>query len=170
MSHPTATWSVTIPEVVNPVAAPDPVAPSQPASGLQSQLGRGVIHPFRRDKKGDFASAVGKDAVTAGVTQILGTIARSQVASGEVPWRGEFGSLAHLLVHGQNTPEIVELANHYVVDALARWEPRAQVKQTDIQRPADSPNVVIIAVRFDFIDINTGAAIFQDLETSIQIP
>ena len=170
MTHPTTTWPLDATITVDPVGPDEPTAVVEAKFTVQSMFGRGVMRPFRRDKKGDFANGDGPELVKAAVMQILGTKATSQFAAGEVPWRGGFGSLLHLLLHAQNNPALFELANHYVVQALSRWEPRIRVTQVSIESSATEENKVFIDCVYDFIDINTGNVVFQDLETRIQIP
>lgn len=49
-------------------------------------LGRGLVHPFRRDKKQDFAFAEGEELVRSAVGQVLGTASASDFTDGELPW------------------------------------------------------------------------------------
>lgn len=173
MSHPTITWPLigeggTAPETVPP-SGPDAL-PSNRADF--APFGFGIIRPFQRDQKGDFATAQDATLVIAAIGQILGTVASSDFTQGELPWRPEFGSLLHLLRHRPNTPALDELARRYVVDALQKWERRIVVTDTSVGRSFDEDgglNSLVIRVRFNFIATATGAVIFQDLESSITI-
>lgn len=100
------------------------------ASPLDSFLGNGIIRPFQRDKKNDFANASGPRLVRSTVGQILGTQAEGEVANGELPWRHGFGSQMYLLKHRKGRI-VAELGRQYAQDALARWEPRVVVTQVD---------------------------------------
>ena len=62
---------------------------------------RGLIAPFRRDKKRDFASGSGPDLLRAKVLQALLTEGAGPRSSGELPWRTSFGAGLHLLRHQQ---------------------------------------------------------------------
>lgn len=95
-------------------------------SPLDSFLGNGIIRPFQRDKKNDFANASGKRLVSSTIGQILGTQAQGQVANGEIRWRQDFGSLFYLLKHRKGRI-VKELGRQYAQDALNRWEPRVVV-------------------------------------------
>ena len=119
-------------------------------------LGFGLIRPFRRDRKTDFAAAGGEAVVRSAVGQILGTMAASDVTPGELPWRTELGSLLHLLRHQKNDAALQELARVHVVDALRRWEPRVQVTTVQVTRERDrGGNVLAIRLRYNII--STGA-------------
>lgn len=101
------------------------------SAGAPAFLGTGVFRPLRRDEKNDFASGSGVDLIKASIGQILGTRARDGNQGGELKWRGNFGSLLHKLKHKKMTPGIEELARTYVINALARWEPRIALKRVE---------------------------------------
>lgn len=119
-------------------------------------LGFGLLRPFRRDLKADFAADGGERLVRSAVGQILGTIASSDVTPGELPWRTEFGSLVHLLRHQKNDAVLQELARVYVIDALKRWEPRVVVTSVHVSRERqEGDDVLAIRLRYDLISRNT---------------
>lgn len=119
-------------------------------------LGFGLIRPFQRDGRADFAAAGGEQLVRSAVGQVLGTIGASDLTPGEVPWRHDFGSLLHRLRHQKNDSVLQELARVYVVDALKRWEPRVVVTDVRIHREQhDGENVLAIRLRYDVISANT---------------
>ncbi len=174
MSHPTTSWPLiptvpTGPVPVPPGGATGATAPS--ALNQFSPLGNGIIRPFQRDQKGDFAHASDVALVKAALGQILGTAASSQYTQGELPWRPEFGSLLHHLKHRPNNQTLDELARTYVLEAVARWEPRVRINEVSIARSSapGGENTFTIRVSFSFVDIATGAVLQKDLETSILI-
>ncbi len=118
-------------------------------------LGVGLLRPFRRDGKADFAAAGGEALIRSSVGQILGTVGSSDFTQGEIPWRTELGSMLRLLVHQPNNRVLQELARVYVVDALKRWEPRVRVTSVQVTREQlDGENVLAIHVRYDVIAAN----------------
>jgi uncharacterized protein len=122
---------------------------------MQEFLGFGLLRPFRRDQKADFAAAGGEAVVRSAVGQILGTVGASDFTQGELPWRTEFGSLLHLLRHQKNDRVLEELARVYVVDALRRWEPRVVVTSVQVMREQqDGENVLAIRLRYNLISTN----------------
>jgi phage baseplate assembly protein W len=122
----------------------------------QEFLGFGLLRPFRRDLKADFAATGGAAVVQSAVGQVLGTVGASDFTQGELPWRTEFGSLLHLLRHQKNDVVLQELARVYVVDALKRWEPRVLVTSVDVAREQqDGENVLAIRLRYNVISTNT---------------
>lgn len=134
-------------------------------------LGSGLLQPFRRDRKRDFANAQGLDLVRACVAQVLGTqCSDASGYAGEIPWRPEFGSSLYRLRHKKGVV-LQELARLYVADALARWEPRVRVSRVDIEHDLTS-RTLTIRLRYDVIEQNTAGnnVIFQDVEQAIGLP
>lgn len=139
-------------------------APTAPVAGFREPsaslsggefLGFGLLRPFRRDLKSDFASAGGESLLRSAVGQVLGTMAQSDVTHGELPWRTEFGSRLHLLRHRKNDAVLQELARAYVVEALKRWEPRISVTSVSATKEVlDGANVLALRIRYNLITSN----------------
>lgn len=152
--------SASFPLLPEPTTAPPSAGAAAeleaPARGTGAEfLGFGLLRPFRRDLKADFAADDGERLVRSAVGQILGTMAGSDFTQGELPWRTEFGSLLHLLRHQKNDAVLQELARVYVVDALKRWEPRVVVTSVRVTRERqDGENVVAIRLRYNIISTN----------------
>jgi hypothetical protein len=106
----------------------------------------GLLTPFRRDKKRDFASGSGPELLRAKVLQALMTEGAGPRASGELPWRTSFGAGLHLLRHQRNDEVLSALARVYVRDALARWVPSAQLVTLQVSRD-DASLVLRLRVR-----------------------
>lgn len=100
--------------------------------GTQVFERRGLVLPFQRDQKSDFANASGVEVLKSSVRQILGTRCSDGRIPGEIPWLQSFGSLLYKLRHQTVRPVVKYQARAYVVDALARWEPRIRVRRVDI--------------------------------------
>jgi len=137
----------------------------------QQPFGNGLTHPFRRDRKSDFANTFGPELVASAVSQIIGTMASSEASEGEVPWRPDFGSLIHLLKHQPNNEILQELGRTCVVQAVGRWESRVRITDVTVSKAtnAQRDDTMELNVRFNFVDLNTGKVIFEDLEASIVI-
>lgn len=169
------TWPLQISAAAAP-AADEVVSPTDRAIavGAQAHLGYGLLRPFRRDRKNDFANGGGVELVKAAVGQVLGTLASSDYTVGEVPWRTEFGSLLSLLRHNNNDDEQQELARYYVLRALRRWEPRVTLKRTTISRkagPDGQETVLEIRIVYDIIQYNVlgNQVVLPDVEQVQQI-
>jgi len=152
--------SASFPLLPEPLPTAPPVAAGVEAEGTARAagsefLGFGLLRPFRRDLKADFAADGGERLIRSAVGQVLGTMAGSDFTQGELPWRTEFGSLLHLLRHQRNDAVLQELARVYVVDALKRWEPRVVVTSVRITRERESgENVLAIRLRYNVISAN----------------
>lgn len=158
---------------------PDP-APAAPGSSggasaalttspIDSICGFGLLRPFQRDQKNDYASDGGAALVRSAVGQILGTRAQSGGSQGEVPWRPELGSKMYIL-RMRKGPAQNELARAYAQEALRRWEPRVSVSRVTTEY--DQVNRALVAhVAFDVIDRNKpgNAVLLGGLNVSVAI-
>lgn len=150
------------------------VGPSPKLLGGGDLFGYGLLRPFRRDRKLDWAAAGGVRLVTACVGQVLGTRAASDFSQGELPWRTEFGSKLYLLRHAANDDTTRELARIYIAEALVRWEPRVRVTGVEIvSEEVEGLGEVALAirVRFDLVDRNTAgnAVLLPGLEAVVPL-
>ena len=132
--------------------------------------GRGLLRPFRRDRRQDFSSGHGIELVAAAVGQVLGTICSSEQTSGELPWRTEFGSLLHVLRLSNASPALVEKGRAFVALALARWEPRVRVEAVRITRVRrEGGEALSIRVQWHLVAQGTDRVIVPGLETEIAL-
>jgi len=106
---------------------------------------RGVITPFRRDRKRDFASDDGDALLASKVVEVLATEGATARSSGELPWRTAFGTPLQLLRHQKNDVALGELARIYIRDAFRRWLPDATLLGVSVVR--DGPTLSV-RVRF----------------------
>ena len=93
---------------------------------------RGLLLPFQRDRKRDFASGSAAELLAAKVEQVLAIEGETPRSSGELPWRTAFGSGLHLLRHQRNDAALAALARVYVRDALKRWAPEAELMDVTV--------------------------------------
>jgi uncharacterized protein len=130
----------------------------------------GLLRPFRRDQKSDFAAGGGVALIRSAVGQILGTIGASEFTQGEVPWRTDMGSLLRLLLHQRNDAMLQELARVHVVDALRRWEPRVRVTAVRMRRERDQgENVLVMELRYDLVTTSDGVVLLTDVEQRLVV-
>ena len=117
---------------------------------MSSQLG--LLIPFRRDRKRDFASGTGTDLLRSRVTQVLATEGATAGSAGELPWRTSFGSAIHLLRHQANDHALAELARVYARDALRRWVPGAEVANVEVERDGTALTLRLRVVQRELVD------------------
>jgi hypothetical protein len=106
---------------------------------------RGLITPFRRDRKRDFANDVGDVLLASKVSQVLATECASNALAGELPWRTSFGTRLQLLRHRNNDAALGELARVYVRDAFQKWLPEATLVAAVVVADGDA---LTLRVRF----------------------
>ncbi len=95
---------------------------------------KGLLVPFRRDRKRDFASGTGAELLRSKVLQTLMTCGATPRSSGELPWRTAFGAGLELLRHHRNDAALAELARVHARDALKRWVPEAELVEVAVTR------------------------------------
>lgn len=155
-----ATWLLQTPTTASAASA-------EVGQGAVPFERRGVLMPFQRDEKQDFANGEGVELIMSNVQQILGTRAQTDTAPGELPFDPELGSWLHLLRHQNVTPVLRHQAEVYVVGALGRWEPRVEVTRVSVERGA---RVITIRTRFDIVDrYSRGAVLASDLEVVTEL-
>jgi len=125
---------------------------SDDVTPLDRFLGFGIVRPFQRDKKNDFASTGGRELVRSVLGQILGTRAQGEHTDGEIVWRQELGSKLHTLKHRKGNL-VRELARVYAQEAIDKQEPRIRV--ANITPTFDrQQRAITLKVVADFIDQN----------------
>ena len=139
---------------------------------LPSSLGHGLLWPFRRDLKNDFANDGGLSLIRSCVAQVLGVRASSDDGNvqGELPWRPEFGSKLYLLKHMRGHV-LTAFAGVYVREALQRWEPRVVV--TSVETKFDeTARTLTIFLRYNVLAKNVpgSAVIFEDVDQLLNLP
>lgn len=157
-----------------PPAAPSPpISNPLPPQTFKSFLGRGIVAPFRRDRKTDFASASGEALVRSRVAEILGVQCSDAggTLQGELPWRHAFGSMLYRLKHKKGIV-LQELARVYVIDALRRWEPAVQVSNASVVSFDRDTRTLTIRLRYDVIKVNSpsNAVVLQGIDQTIDVP
>lgn len=144
----------------------------------KAYLGYGLLAPFVRDQKGDFANAGGVELVKSCVAEVLGTDCASEdgKVQGELPWDPEFGSLLFLLRHRQMDEVLVQVARVYIADALRRWEPRVRLSDVQFEKVKSSetvqiPDAFLVHLTYDFISENSDAnqVVLSDINQTVRV-
>jgi uncharacterized protein len=103
-------------------------------------LGRGMAFPVWQDSAGrpqqsarigmtgGFEEAAGVRKIEESIRIILGT------QHGERAMRPAFGCNLRSLVFAPNNDATANIARHYVAEGLARWEPRIEVLEVEVNR------------------------------------
>ena len=101
----------------------------------------------------DVSRAIGMSAYEKSVEEsvriILGT------TPGERLMRPDFGCRLGELVFSPNSHRTASLAEHYVREALTRWEPRVILKEVKARLSAEDPGRVDIGIHYELRSVNT---------------
>ena len=145
--------------VTYPLAVPASIAAAiaEAEEGTPPFLLRGLVTPFRRDQKSDFANDVGEALIRSNVRQILMTKGPSNLTAGELRWFSEFGSLTHTLRHSNSNIVLSEIARVFVIEAMRRWEPRVRITRTKVELLRKA-RLAELTVLFNIIDLQAPAA------------
>ena len=105
----------------------------------QEYLGRGWTFPFGFDSAtGGVATSVGEDNIRQCIAVILAT------KPGERQMLPKFGCRIHEMLFAPNTAATAAMIEHYVREALERWEPRIEVVEVQaVPRANGQINVVL---------------------------
>lgn len=150
-----------------------PAVPERTVSNSKSvvspiSFGHGLLTPFRRDGKGDFAHAADIELIRSNLRQVLYTTSSSPQSFGELPWRPEFGSqLGNLRF--RNLDELtIELARTYLVDAIKTWLPRIRIKRSNIEADHDK-YILSVTVHYDILNGTRRSVIAPNLNDTVQV-
>ena len=106
-------------------------------------LGQGWQFPVGVNNRGSLAMTRGERDIEIAILVILAT------NRGERVMRPEFGSSLHEFVFAPNSPTTHGLLAYHVQEALARWEPRIDVQEVDVQPDPDDGSRVLISIRYE---------------------
>lgn len=163
---------VTTTQATVPVTVADPSGAAA-ANPLDAFLGSGLLGPFQRDRKGDFANGSGVAVVKSAIRQILGVRGANDRVQGELPWRTEFGSSLPLLRHRNNDLLLEDFARVFVIEAVERWEPRVTITdvQTERRDSAFGANtILLVTVKFKLIEQNVPGNNVLLAEQTVDVP
>jgi phage baseplate assembly protein W len=134
-------------------------------------LGAGVLAPLRRDGKGDFSNGVGIEVVESSLRVILGTLCAGPRNNGEVPFNQNLGCALKLLRHrNMDDPTTEELATHYVLEAIARNEPRVKVKSMGFVS-SKTENKLSLRMTYDIVERGSSGinVVSSDLQLETEL-
>lgn len=121
--------------------------PSVPLDDYDTRF-RGLVAPLTRKQEGFFQSAYTRDIIKSSILMILNT------RIGERAFLPTFGSLLHTLLFQLDADHVVKLAEKYVTDSLATWEPRIRLRrvQTSIDGSVVTVNVTYVIISLSVED------------------
>lgn len=105
-------------------------------------LGSGWKFPPELDSRGCIKLAHQEQDIDEAIRIILLT------RKGERPMRPQFGSDLHNLIFAPNDAGTAGLARRYVMEALARWEPRIEVLEVDARPDRAEPERLRVSIQY----------------------
>lgn len=110
----------------------------------QTQFGRGIICPFQRDGKGDFANSDGMSLLKSDIRELIGLVGSSVNDPGELPWDPDRGSRISSLRHRHLHAEMTRaLAEQYTATPLRVYENRIRTGPAKIDTSDGKLNISI---------------------------
>lgn len=116
---------------------------------MRNILGSGWAFPVRTDVHGGIASASYEKSVEESIRIILGT------TPGERVMRPDFGCKINDIVFAPNSSKTVSLAEHYIEEALIKWEPRIILKSVSGSQDDGNPGLINIRIDYEIRSVNT---------------
>jgi hypothetical protein len=98
-----------------------------------NEYGHGIICPFQRDGKGDFANAGGLALVRSDVAELIGIIGPTVTQPGELPWDTERGTRINAMKHRHMHAEMSRVTAEQLISGPIRiYEKRVRPARTEI--------------------------------------
>src|SRR3954471_8713685 len=113
-------------------------------------LGSGLSFPLSVDRRGGIALATGEQDVDQAIEIILST------APGERPMRPEFGCGVHDFVFDSIDANTIGNMEQAIRQALARWEPRIEVKNVAFDASDALSGLLTIDITYEVRATNTA--------------
>ncbi|WP_020614521.1 GPW/gp25 family protein [Sediminispirochaeta bajacaliforniensis] len=112
-------------------------------------LGTGIAFPFSVGDNGQILTVSNERSVENSIRIILGT------TKGERLMRPDFGCDLNNLVFSPNGARTYALAQHYIEEALHRWEHRIVLEEVLVAPDADDETRINISIQYKIRSINT---------------
>lgn len=106
-------------------------------------LGSGWAFPVALDVRDRVALVQGERDIEQAIRIILLT------PKGQRPRRPEFGCQIHDLIFAPNDTTTAGLAEYYIHEALAMWEPRITVRNVLAEPDPDEPERLLIRIEYE---------------------
>jgi len=121
-----------------------------------NEFGHGIICPFIRDGKGDFAHGTGRALLRSDIAELIGIIGPTATTPGELPWNTEIGSRVLLMKHRRMHVEMIRAtADQMAAGVVRRWEKRARPGPTEV---VVDYNRQEMRLRFSYIPLGRSTA------------
>lgn len=112
-------------------------------------LGKGWSFPVVPDVQGRVKFSQHEKSIEESIRIILNT------TPGERLMRPDFGCAINEMIFTPNTPQSITLAEHYITEAIIKWEPRVILKEVKGEPDKDNPVLVNIKIHYEIRSVNT---------------
>ncbi|MDR2096172.1 MAG: GPW/gp25 family protein [Treponema sp.] len=112
-------------------------------------LGKGWAFPISPDIQGNIKFSQYEKSIEESVRIILST------SPGERLMRPDFGCMINEMIFSPNSPQAITQAEHYVREAIIRWEPRVILKEVKGAADPGNPVMVKIHIHYEIRSVNT---------------
>lgn len=112
-------------------------------------LGVGWKFPIRINAKGGLSYSKYEQDIEEAIWIILGT------AKGERVMLPNFGCGIHDLVFSPINPTTIGDIEHYVTDALEKWEPRIELQKVNVEQDLEEKNKLLIRIDYKVLQTNS---------------
>jgi phage baseplate assembly protein W len=112
-------------------------------------LGKGWAFPISPDVRGGVRISHYEKSIEESIRIILNT------TPGERLMHPDFGCMINEMVFAPNRPQAITQAEHYVREAIIRWEPRVILKEVRGESDSDKEAVVNIKIHYEIRSVNT---------------
>jgi phage baseplate assembly protein W len=112
-------------------------------------LGQGWAFPIEPDIHGNIKFSKYEQSIEEAIRIILST------TPGERIMRPDFGCAVNELIFAPNSPQSITLAEHYIREAIIKWEPRVILKSVKGTPDKGNPVLVNIHITYEVRSVNT---------------
>lgn len=118
-----------------------------------NEFGCGIICPFQRDGKGDFANGCGLPLLKSDIGELIGIMGPTATQPGELPWNMDLGSRVFQMKHRSMNVEMTRAtAADFIEGPVRRWEKRARPIRTEVVADFQQNK---LEIRFNYAPIGT---------------
>ena len=118
------------------------------------EFGCGIVCPFQRDGKGDFANDCGLPLLKSDIGELIGIMGPTTFQPGELPWNMDIGSRVFQMRHrGMNVEMTRATAADFVESPVRVFEPRARPINTEV---VIDFNRSVLTIKFNYAPIGTS--------------
>ena len=130
-------------------------------------VGKGLLLPFRRNQRDDFANGSLREFWQSNVELLLSIEGPTETSTGEIPWRPDEGAELRKLRHKNNTSILRAMAEAYIRRAFQRSFPGV-LRLTKVDKFRPEPGKLQLEVTFEVV--GADGPVIRDAVVEVTIP